>query len=220
MRSRILACAGLFALAATGARANLLANAGFELPSAPVGGFVSFNNGATNITGWTVIGNEVSLVSTTFAQNGVTFQAQEGGQWLDLAGNGANASEGVSQAVPTTAGRSYQLSYYIGNTTGGGVFGTTSTVNVAINGLQAFGDTNSAVNASALTWQQVTHTFVATGAFTTLAFLNADPGSDNSNGLDNVSLLELPSVAAPEPVSLALFALGGTVLLGLRRRRA
>lgn len=221
MRFMIMAGVTFLGLAATQANANLLLNAGFEAPVAPTGSFVSFNNGSTSITNWTVVGNEVSLINTNFSQNGVNFASQEGAQWLDLAGNGSNASEGVSQVVATTAGRTYQLSYYVGNTTGGGIFGTTSTVNVGINGSPTFSDTNSAVNASGLTWQSFTHTFLATGPSTTLAFLNGDPGSDNSNGLDNVVLLDVTTATpAPEPASLALFLLGATALLGARRRRA
>ena len=45
-----------------------------------------------------------------------------------------------------------------------------------------------------------------------IKFLNGDPGSDNSNGLDNVSVVEGVGSSVPEPASMALF---GTALLGL-----
>jgi len=161
-------------------------------------------------------------VSGTFAQNGVAFIAQDGAQWLDLTGFNINSTEGVSQTVATTVGNLYQLSFFVGNTTGGGIFGTTSTVNVSLNGVQSFSDINSTVSPVAQNWQQFTHTFVATSASTTLALLNGDPVSDNNNGLDNVVLLDLgPAVGAiPEPDTYAML-LGGLSLLGfmLRRRK-
>jgi hypothetical protein len=40
--------------------------------------------------------------------------------------------------VATTVGHVYQLTYYIGNTTGGGIFGTTNTVIVDLNGTPTY----------------------------------------------------------------------------------
>lgn len=80
-------------------------------------------------------GTVVSIVSTSFSQQGVLFQAQSGAQWLDLTGNGSNSSEGISQTLSTIAGHQYDVTFFVGNTTGGSIFGTTSTVNLAINGV-------------------------------------------------------------------------------------
>jgi hypothetical protein len=155
------------------------------------------------LTNWSVVGPagaNVSIVSGSFSQNTVSFQAQAGNQWLDLTGDGSNSTEGVSQGATTIAGHLYQLSYWIGNTSGGGIFGTTSTVNVSLNGLSTFSDTNSTASATTLNWQNFTHSFVATGPATTLAFFNGDPGGDNSNGLDNIVLTDLGLAAVPGPV--------------------
>jgi len=216
---------GTLVLASSAHAATLLTNGSFESPIVPVGNFSSFPVGSSAITGWTVVGpagTSVSPVSGTFAQNGVAFIAQDGAQWLDLTGFNINSTEGVSQTVATTVGNLYQLSFFVGNTTGGGIFGTTSTVNVSLNGVQSFSDINSTVSPVAQNWQQFTHTFVATSASTTLALLNGDPVSDNNNGLDNVVLLDLgPAVGAiPEPDTYAML-LGGLSLLGfmLRRRK-
>src|SRR5262249_14611825 len=114
-------------------------------------------------------------------------------------------------------GHTYLLSYFIGNTTGGGIFGTTSTVNGSFNGVP-FTDINSAVNATSLTWQQFTHTFVATGSTATLTFANGDPIGDNSNGLDKVTLTDQGVAGVPEHASAALVA-SGLVGLGVLSRR-
>jgi hypothetical protein len=213
----------LFLATSVAHAATLLTNGSFETPVVPVGNFLSFPVGSTAITGWTVVGpagTSVSPVSTTFSQNGVAFPAQDGVQWIDLTGFNINSTEGLSQTVGTIVGDRYQLSFFVGNTTGGGIFGTTSTVNVLINGVQTFSDTNSTVSPTIQNWQQFTHTFVATGASTTLALLNGDPISDNDNGLDNVVLLDLgPAVGVvPEPDAYALL-LGGLGLLGFVARR-
>jgi hypothetical protein len=113
-------------MAGTG-HANLITNGSFEAPKVAANGFTNFDVGSKGITGFTVVGppnTHVSLVRNVFIvnfNNGppfVTFLAQDGAQWLNLAGfggPGGNSTEGVSQSVATTSGDKYQLSYFIGN---------------------------------------------------------------------------------------------------------
>jgi len=210
------------------AYANLLTNGSFETPTVPVGGFTSFGVGSALITGWTVVGpagKNVSIVSGSFTQGGVSFVAEDANQWMDLTGFNDNSTEGVTQTIATTAGHLYELSYFIGNTTGGGIFGTTSTVNVSINGVPTFSDTNSTVSPTTLAWQKFTHDVVASGTSLTVTLINGDPSTDNSNGLDNVVLLDLgpstlpPTTEIPEPASLALLGAGLAGLGWVRRRK-
>lgn len=115
MRSRIQCVAATAALlfGAAGAQAaNPIANGNFDTPVVIPGTFTNFNVGSTALTGWSVTGPNsganVSIVSGTFAQNGVTFEAAPGNnQWLDLTGDGSNTTEGVSQVVSTTPGTRY-----------------------------------------------------------------------------------------------------------------
>jgi hypothetical protein len=98
--------------------------------------FTNFITGSTGITGWTVVGPEASIVSGSYASLGFTFPAEDGKQWLDLTGDGTNSVEGVKQTFATTPGTTYNLSYFVGNQANpGGIWGTTSTVNVMVNGV-------------------------------------------------------------------------------------
>ena len=184
-----LAAVGLLVNSAQGA--NLIKNGSFEKPVVVAGSYQLFSNNET-FSGWKVIGatGDVSLVSGTFTQGGFTFPAAGGSQWLDLTGS-SNTATGVQQTVATTAATAYTLTFYVGNIDDpGGYWGTTSTVNVLVNGTQVFTATNSrGAGQTKLVWQKFTTTITATSARTTIAFVNGDPPSDNSNGLDLISLV-------------------------------
>lgn len=220
-------CFAALLLAGVASQANAagITNGDFETPVIASGTFTNYPVGGGALTGWNVvgpIGEAVSIVSTNFVQNGVAFHAESGNQWLDLTGFNNNSTEGVSQSIATTIGDVYQLSFWVGNTTGGGIFGTTSTVNVQLNGSAFHSATNSDLDTTGLSWEQYTYSFTATGLSTTLAFLNGDPGGDNSNGLDNIVVTDLgPGTTnnVPEPATVGLLGAGLIGLVGIRRKR-
>jgi hypothetical protein len=154
--------------------APLLTNGDFETPIVPVRGFTLFTPPSTSITGWTVVGNPgtVAIVSGTFTQfdNGIdfSFRAQSGGQWLDLTGISNTPGEGVSQTVTTIPDHAYRVSFFVGNVSDpGGIFGTTSTVNVQVDGSTIFTAKNSMVppivpeSNQRMLYQQFTTKFLA-----------------------------------------------------------
>jgi len=204
-------------------RADLITNGSFETPVVPVGGYTDFLSGSTGITGWTVVGSgDVAIVSDTFSQECCTFPAEDGVQWVDLTGVNANSAEGVEQSVATTSGTQYTVTFWVGNIYDpGGIFGTTSSVKVLVGGI---GGTslgtfmNSSTTTETQVWEQFSTTFTASGSSTKIDFINADPGTDNSNGLDNVSVVANAAAGVPEPGTMWL---AGAVLLcaGLVRRR-
>jgi len=67
---------------ASPARADLVTNGNFETPIVPLEYFTNFLGGSTGITGWTVVGPAVSVVSTNYAAFGFTFPAEDG-TWQD-----------------------------------------------------------------------------------------------------------------------------------------
>ncbi len=48
-------------------RADLIVNGSFEDPAVTAGQFLTFGNGSTLITGWTVVGSDVAILSGSFA---------------------------------------------------------------------------------------------------------------------------------------------------------
>ena len=194
--------------------ANLLVNGSFETPVVTVGTFANFISGSTAITGWTVFGPAVSIVSGSFSPPPFSFPAQDGVQWLDLTGPTSGPIQGVNQTVTTTPGQTYNLSFYVGNVVGGG-FGATSTVGVLINGSQISTATNSNPGTT-LNWKLFTVPFTAASASTVIGFGNLD--TDESNGLDNVSLDLAPTTAVPEPSTWLLLGSGMIGLMFWQRR--
>jgi hypothetical protein len=173
---------------------SLIKGGNFEKPVVPSGGSMTFSVGQT-FGRWTVVGapGAVSIVSGTFTQNGITFPAKKGKQWLDLTGFNSNSATGVAQTVATIPGATYTLTFYVGNVVDPiGVFGTTSTVNVLVDGTPVFSATNSmGQGQNKQVWQKFTTTITAASSQTTIAFINGDPSSDFTNGLDGVKLVPL-----------------------------
>jgi hypothetical protein len=200
--------------------ANSITNGSFESPVVPVGGFDNFASGSTGITGWTVVGaaGGVSIVSGSFSQSGISFPAEDGAQWLDLTGDGTNSNEGVQQTFATISGTQYTVSFWVGNVNNpGGIFGTTSTVDVLLGGASGttlLVATNANTTTGTQTWDEFSTTFTATGSTSTLDFINGDPSSDNSNGLDNISVNATGQTSpVPEPGTLSLLSIGIVGLL-------
>jgi hypothetical protein len=187
------ACTGLL-LCLLGSAAhgvNLIRNGSFESPGVPAGGYATFSTGQT-FSGWSVAeaSGNVGVVSGTFTQDGFSFPARSGKQWLDLTGLSQTAT-GVAQTVPTTPGAAYTLVFSVGNLVNPtGIFGVSSTVNVLVNGTHVFSATNSrGTGQTKIVWQKFTTTITATSSRTTISFVNGDPSGDTLNGIDAISLV-------------------------------
>jgi len=174
------------------ALANGVRNPSFEYPVVPDGGYQSFNAGDT-FKGWTVVGQagNVAIISEDFSYC-VALPAKRGHQFLDLTGT-SNSATGVQTTVKTNPGSTYAITFYLGNIVGGGNCGTTSTVDLVIDGVPFASFTNRR-NAGEQAWKRFSTEFTAQNATTAIAFMNGDPPGDTANGLDAVSV---KLVAAP-----------------------
>ena len=172
------------------ASTNLIKNGGFETPTVPGGSYAGYSTGQ-GFSHWTVVGasGNVDIVSGTFTQNGFSFPAKGGSQWLDLTGV-SNTATGVAQTVTTSPGSAYTLTFGVGNVYDpGGIFGVTSTVQIIVDGVQVASDTNSKGRGTpSMVWQTFHVGFTASAASTTIEFINGDPSNDTANGLDGVKL--------------------------------
>lgn len=211
--TRLIAAMILLSVPATRSDAAFIVNGSFESPTVPVGSFTNFSGGSNAITGWTVVGVDSAVVNGTFTQSGIVFQAQSGNQWLDLSGVTSNSNtSGVTQTVATTAGATYQLSFYVGSATDNNSF-YASTVDLSINGGPRASFTNPVAPTNRLDWRQFTASFTATGATTNVTFFNGSAPNNFLSGLDNVSIAEAsPMSAVPEPASMVLLGAGGILL--------
>jgi hypothetical protein len=183
----VLVASSVTASAAT----NVIKNGGFEVPAVAAGGFELFSTGQA-FSGWRVVGarGNVAVISGKYQGAGITFNAEAGGQWMDLTGLESNLATGVAQTVATTRGTEYHLTFWVGNVYNpGGAFGVSSTIKVYVNGVRKLTATNSLHPANhRQAWKEFALTIKATSSRTTISFINGDPKTDNSNGLDSVRL--------------------------------
>ena len=207
----VLAFGGSAYAAQGSAVADPIQDPGFETPVVPKGSFDLFDTGGS-IGPWKVVGvnGNVAVASTSFTQGGFTFDAKQGVQWLDLTGLNSNSATGVAQTVPTVVGTKYELGFSVGNVVDpNGEFGTTSTVDVSVNGTKILAATNTkGKGTTKQVWKQFTTQFTATKSTSTLQFINGDPRTDNSNGLDAITLTTVQG--APPTTSVLLPAPGAT----------
>ncbi|HEX2821202.1 MAG TPA: choice-of-anchor C family protein [Streptosporangiaceae bacterium] len=162
-------------------------NGSFEDPS--IGqGVVEYDDGSTDITGWTVGGNSVDLVDESY------WSAEDGNQSVDLSGS---APGSVSQTVSTTPGANYTLTWWMAGNTNCGQ--PVKTMNVSWNGTLIAAPTfdTTGDSSTSMGWVQHQINVTATGASSAVEFADATPDmSQCGAALDNVSLVAA-EVAAP-----------------------
>lgn len=195
---------------ATGAQANLLTNGSFENGSFVPNGdnTMSLTNGATAMTGWTVIGDSLAWIGDP---NPFSLTASDGIKFLDLTDYPVNAPfGGVSQDIATVEGAFYRLSFSLGSSN---LYGRPAALTASA------GDTTqlftSALTGTNNDWAAQSMTFMATGSTTTVSLLGTIGFA--YIGLDDVSV-ELISTPVPEPSSVVLI-LAGLGVLGFVARR-
>lgn len=203
----LLLGASLFVLSAPANAAQLITNGSFETATG-IGSDVTLAPGATNLTGWTVIGSGNLL----WCVNGgiCSFAASDGKYYLDLTGliNVAPYA-GVKQSIATLPGASYTLSFDLGARSDAVPVGLTASA----------GATSALFSTTSAGWTRHSLAFVATGATTLISLVGASVGGSGlALHLDQVSVV---GDSLPEPADWALMLAGlGLVGATLRQRRA
>lgn len=220
----------VLAVLASQAKANLVADPGFETPVITPGTYQDFSPpGATfGLTPpWVVQGNDVAIISSTYHEPGVTFAANGGSaQSLDLTGASINPATGVSQTIPTTALTSYTVTFFLGRAddSGSGFNSYSSPATLSFNsGSGAANFTNSAVTPNSINWAMETTSFVASGSSTTLTWLASGASSTAQYiGLDDINVVANgppPPSGVPEPNTLVLAGIGALLASWAKFRR-
>jgi hypothetical protein len=215
----LFACFCLLMQLASNAYASIIVNGSFEDPVVvPIGTFQNFIGGSTAITGWTVVGIDSAVVNTTYSQNGITFNSQDGNQYLDLAGVSSNStSSGVTQTISTLIGVNYLVNFYVGSATDNFQH-FPSTVDLTIDDGLRIGYTNPNAPTTSVDWKLFTVPFIAQNTTTKLTFQNGSASSNYLGALDNVSVTVSAVSAVPEPSSFAVFVLT-TIIFSLAQAR-
>lgn len=192
---------------AASAATNLVTDGSFESPNVLAGGnYVLFNAGSTGITGWTVLAptpaESVALNPDTF----LGLKASDGRQWIDMTGDTGYNKGLRSDAIATTVGVTYHVSFDLGNYLPFDI----ATLGLSVNGgpEQLYTNNSLAVTATnPMNWASFGFDWLATSNSLQLSFVGRANGVLSNNlgiGLDNVAVF----APVPEPGSWGLMALG------------
>jgi hypothetical protein len=176
-------------------RADLLINGSFEQGAFgnPPNGFTSLAPGSAAVTGWTVYNDQIAWGTTP---NFTPLTAEDGSKFLDLQdpGNTPAPYGGVTQAISTTIGQSYLLTFYIGVLEDNSFdpdLGGPVTIRASA-GATSMDFTFAPPPSSETQWMPFDLDFVATSGSTSISLLGIS--GENFLGVDNASV-----IAVPEP---------------------
>jgi hypothetical protein len=140
---------------------------------------------------WTVIGpakSKVVLTSGTLMKGPFLFDAEDGNQWLNIAGK---AGAGVQEDSQIERSVEFTLSYAVGTVYDPtGKNGSSSTVQLIINGNPQPPVTAVAVDdgKNRQQWTRFSTVFTCGCDKVTIAFVNADAKSDRDTAIDDIQL--------------------------------
>jgi len=202
----------VFALAMSSAPAfaNLIVNGGFEASTFPT----------ATPTGWTNIGHSDGIIA--YSQFGPT--PYEGLNFYDLGGFGdpsGPTGDGISQAVATVAGTTYQLDFGLSSENVGNNSGA-ELLNVCFNGsgCVVFGLPIDGSGGFQKPFTTQTLSYLASNSLTAISFTALVGGGSNDALIDNVIFDASGTTSVPEPTTLALLGLGLVGFAARRRRSA
>lgn len=202
MRLILLALSPLALVAAPLAAANLIVNGGFEASTGTT----------TTPTGWTNVGHSDGVINYSIGP----VPAYEGSYFYDLGGYG-NASgpvgDGIMQTVSTVAGQKYKLVFGLSSEDVAGI----TRLDVSVGSLLTSFTQGSGGTYFRKGFTTQTIDYTATGASTTVKFIEGlnTSGGNNDPLLDGVMFLGAAGV--PEPATWGMMLVGFGALGGVMR---
>jgi hypothetical protein len=190
------------------AASNLFVNGSFETPTIS---YEELGGGSTVITGWTTVLSGVEHFNV--AAQGVG-AAADGVMAVDLANYTFVAGGGLEQAVATTPGQSYDISFWAGNSKSAGRTGT-GIIKVTLDGSTTQSFATAVATSATMAWALRSFSFVATGSSTLIRFWNDQNPNQFFADLDGVSV----AASVPEANSWLMLAAGLAAIGGCVRRR-
>jgi choice-of-anchor C domain-containing protein len=151
------------------AGAQMITNGDFEAGPAipPSPGTMSVAPGNTALTGWTVTGGAITIVTDTY------WQPQSGTRSIMLSSSGPGA---IQQSFATSAGHGYRLTFYLS----GEPFSTPAVKHLRVQAGATTQDYAKDISDAwhwDMKWQALTLDFTAAGSSTTVTFSSLDAGA-------------------------------------------
>lgn len=180
---------------------NLVKNGNFSTPH------VASNATLTSLPDWTLNNGQSELIGGALYT--MPSGSASGTQAVDLNPVGTSS---IEQAVPTTVGKTYTLTYAVAGNMGGGGRVPVKTGAVSVSGAtpQSFSFDITGHTASSPGWLVKSLTFTATVPSTLVNF-QSTMGGNYGPAITNVSLVETADPGLP----MADWQIGGAALLGL-----
>jgi len=189
-------------LAAPAGAINLLTNGSLEFATG-ISPNATLSAGATNLTGWAVIGGGNLLwCDSSFC----SIPPSDGAFSLDLTGlTNVAPYAGVQQSIATVPGTTYELTFDLS--------GRSDSVPVSVQA--SAGTTSSLFSSNLASWSSRTLSFSANASTTTISIVGISAGGTGLDlQIDNAAVAETP---VPEPTSAVLLLSGGLVIVSARR---
>lgn len=210
--------------------ANLVANGDFDdttstwIDNTGLGADDLQSAGGAMVPGWSATpGFANDFWAATPNSYGITQSPGNGSSfWIDLTGQANNKPYGgIQQAVATTAGTTYVLTFDVGSSTlynGSGLGAAALTASAS--GATTDGSMHIALTPSTTNdWTSESLTFTADSNSTTISFLADSSFTSRYTGLDNVSVTQVATSPVPEPASFTMLLAGLAGVAGLARMR-
>jgi choice-of-anchor C domain-containing protein len=185
----------------------VITNPGFEDPVVPPGG-PGYIFDTTTLTGWTVSAGNIDILASSY------WQPHSGNQSIDLYGCLAGT---IYQAITTTAGQPYVLSYWVaGNADSAGIRTSTVKVGSTVGGSdlatqnESFDTTGK--TKTAMGWELRSLNFTAVSTTSYIQFNDTSTSTCQGIALDDISVDIVPPTDVPEVPLNVLLPLSGAAL--------